>query len=137
MTDAKPFTDEELEEVRNRISPALGGWAPAPELRRFSPLALNEQRRLLATLEAERARREAAEWRASMVMAVLRRWCDCETYEEPPTSWGPEGPVRIPHHCDCPLYPFELPDADAAPTAHADALQTAAALCKPTDEVTR
>ncbi len=57
-SDAKPFTEEELEEVRNRISPALGGWAPAPELRRFFPVALNEQRRPLATLEAERARRE-------------------------------------------------------------------------------
>ena len=47
----------------------------------------------------------------------------CECYEpdtSPPMDWGP-GPMvnPIPHHCECPFAPFELPDPEKTPTAYA------------------
>ena len=46
--------------------------------------------------------------------------CECfELDTSPPTDWGPVNGVPIPHHCECPFAPFELPDAEKTPTAYA------------------
>jgi hypothetical protein len=55
-----------------------------------------------------------------LAMAALRAACDCDKRENPPCNWN-EGHARIPHHCDCPMYPIELPDEEESPSAHADA----------------
>jgi hypothetical protein len=46
--------------------------------------------------------------------------CECwEPDASPPTDWGPGGRRPIPHHCECPFAPFELPDPERCPTAYA------------------
>ena len=55
---------------------------------------------------------------------ALRVTCRCnDPGHNPATDWGAVGDVRIPHHCDCPLYPIELPDRLLAATAYADAIR--------------
>jgi hypothetical protein len=57
-----------------------------------------------------------------LLRAVVRAACTCTSPDvNPPTDW--KSKARIPHHCDCPLYPIELPDAATAPTAFEDALE--------------
>lgn len=55
----------------------------------------------------------------ALAVAVLRLSCECHDHDTPPTDW--ETGARIPHHCDCPMYPLERPDPEAAPAATADA----------------
>lgn len=62
-----------------------------------------------------------------LLRTVLRSACRChEPDVNPPTDWKTR--ARIPHHCDCPLYVIDLPDAVTAPAAHADATVRRAAL---------
>jgi hypothetical protein len=64
---------------------------------------------------------------AALALAAMRSVCPCDGFDRnPPTDWRTG--VRIPHHCDCPLYAIELPDATAAPAAHADAVKVRAEL---------
>lgn len=56
----------------------------------------------------------------ALAMVALRRDCQCaDEDKEPPTDWV--SGTRIPHHVDCPLFPFERPDPEAAPAAAAEA----------------
>ena len=52
---------------------------------------------------------------------LLGLLCGCfDPDTSPPTDWGPgEGGGPIPHHCECPFAPFELPDPERCPTAYA------------------
>jgi hypothetical protein len=48
--------------------------------------------------------------------AGLRAACRCnEPDVNPPTDW--KSKARIPHHTDCPMFPFEPPDEKIAPAA--------------------
>lgn len=59
--------------------------------------------------------------RVHVLEAALAEACDCNSAEKnPPRDWTTN--ARIPHHCDCPMFPFELPDENAAPVAHAAAV---------------
>ena len=62
MSGAEPFTDEELAIARDAIRKGLSVWATPDDLRR-----------LLATIDAERTRREAAE----AVLLELPEWVSC------------------------------------------------------------
>lgn len=61
----------------------------------------------------------------AVLREALRQTCRCNDPEVClPTDW--ESHVHIPHHCDCPLYPVELPHPVLAQAAYADALKTRA-----------
>ncbi len=55
-----------------------------------------------------------------LLLAALKAACDCYERDTHPTDWNNRR--RIPHHCDCPMYAVELPNAIDTPTAYADAL---------------
>lgn len=56
-----------------------------------------------------------------LLRTVLRVACRCnDPNANPPTDWDTH--ARIPHHCDCPMFPIEIPDALTAPAAHAYAV---------------
>lgn len=55
-------------------------------------------------------------------MRMVRDLCRCsEPDRSPPTDW--KSKARIPHHTDCAMYLFELPDPAVAPAAYADAMK--------------
>lgn len=63
----------------------------------------------------------------AVAIAALRRACECGD-RNPPTDWRSK--ARIPHHTDCPMFAIELPDASAAPAAHAAAVELRSELLK-------
>lgn len=70
--------------------------------------------------ERTRQRDEARALNA-LLRKALEAHCDCENPDNmPPTDWH-SGAVT-PHHVDCVLYPFDLPDPATAPSAYADAV---------------
>lgn len=65
----------------------------------------------------------------AMLLEILKASCDCYSPDKtPPSDWTTGAP--IPHHCDCPLYAIELPDAQDAPAARADAIAARDRLCQ-------
>lgn len=126
--DVEPLSDAEIVGLASRVASER-----ATDSLGINDFGWRDVLRLLVTLKAERERREAAEKRATLLMAALRRECRCEDRHTGPlpADWGTNWTVRIPHHCDCPLYPFELPDPQRAPSAYADAIKQFNAIVQP------
>jgi hypothetical protein len=82
--------------------------------------APNWERRIAKVLDAY----DALVAERDLLREALRTRCKCYDPDvNQPTDWGAVAGVRIPHHCDCPLYPIELPDRLLAATAYADAVR--------------
>lgn len=82
-------------------------------------------------IAAERRKKDTRQMRDRdrLMRNALREHCRCSDPDvDPPTDWTTT--ARIPHHCDCVLYPIELPHPNNAPAAYVDALDKRRALLR-------
>ncbi len=116
-------TYEDSKDVIIGRCPDCGSGDVGASALNMAHIALCSPSTVLALVERVRE----LEARIALLEEALRQSCNCDDIAvTPPTDWGSKAP--IPHHCDCPLFAFDLPDPVMAPTAHAEAVARIAEL---------
>lgn len=121
--------ESQAERDRMPLSEQLGLQKTVAKLNAKVSKQSQELRRQQLAVERRKKDISQLKKRDRLMRNALRQHCQCSDPDTtPPTDWTTT--ARIPHHCDCVLYPIELPHPNNAPAAYVDALDKRRALLR-------